>query len=109
MSSWAARAQCSADKVQHRHVWVVKPGSRGDSAQDLLHASPSTPLQSQPLSCRDMEAAPGLMLHEEEPAGKYARASLAGSKSSNRHIQTEQRRRDRINEGYVPRCCPKSC
>ena len=49
------------------------------------------------------------MLHEEEPAGKYARASLAGSKSSNRHIQTEQRRRDRINEGSAPHCCLISC
>ena len=49
------------------------------------------------------------MLHEEEPAGKYARASLAGSKSSNRHIQTEQRRRDRINEGHAPHCCLISC
>ena len=47
------------------------------------------------------------MLHEDEPAGKYVRTSLAGSKSSNRHIQTEQRRRDRINEGYVPHCCLK--
>ena len=48
------------------------------------------------------------MLHKDEPAGKYAHALLAGSKSSNRHIQTEQRRRDRINEGYVPHCCLKS-
>ena len=48
------------------------------------------------------------MLHEDEPAGKYVRTSLAGSKSSNRHIQTEQRRRDRINEGCVPHCYLKS-
>ena len=47
-------------------------------------------------ACRDMEAAHGLMLHEEEPP---ARTSPAGSRSINRHIQTEQRRRDRINEG----------
>ena len=50
-------------------------------------------------ACRDMEAAPGLMLHEEEPPAKFARTSPAGSRSTNRHIQTEQRRRDRINEG----------
>ena len=105
MLGWAARAQCPADQVQHRHVWVAEPGSRGAFAQDLLHVSPSPPLQSRYLACRDMEAAPGLMLHEEEPAGKYARASLAGSKSSNRHIQTEQRRRDHINEGYAAHCC----
>ncbi|CAL5218448.1 g129 [Coccomyxa viridis] len=52
-------------------------------------------------SLRDMEAAPGLVLRvpEEQPA-KYARVSQAGGKSSNRHIETEQRRRDRINEGF---------
>ena len=37
----------------------------------------------------------------EEQAAKYARVSQAGGKSSNRHIETEQRRRDRINEGCV--------
>ena len=42
-----------------------------------------------------------LRVPEEQPA-KYARVSPAGGKSSNRHIETEQRRRDRINEGCAP-------
>jgi len=63
-------------------------------------------------ACRDMEAAPGLMLRiaEEHPA-KFARASSESGKSTNRHIQTEQRRRDRINEGWgtsLP-VCNSSC
>ena len=56
-----------------------------------------------------MEAAPGLMLRvpEEQPA-KYARVSQAGAKSSHRHIETEQRRRDRINEGCAVGLKPRS-
>ncbi len=82
---------CMTSQLQHlpgRRLYNAYLMQGCNCAEQIAHA------------CRDMEAAPGLMMrNEEEPPAKFARTSPAGIRSTNRHIQTEQRRRDRINEG----------
>jgi hypothetical protein len=52
---------------------------------------------------REGEAPPHMEEEDDERPGKAARTGAGGGpggpKSTQRHIETEQRRRDRINEG----------